>query len=83
MKNTEAADVLREYIRTNKPCNGLEMALQKAITALEHVPDDEAMPEPIGQQCTDCGKTTDDCHKFICECGSIALRPLFVSKIGR
>lgn len=39
MTNQQASDVLREYIRTNRPCNGLETALQKAITALEHQPE--------------------------------------------
>lgn len=59
MKNPEAADVLREYIRTNRPCNGLEMALQKAITALEH------QPEP--QHVTRWDKVRDF---FECTCGA-------------
>lgn len=81
MTNPEAAHVLREYIRTNKPCNGLEMALQKAITALEHQP--EPRGAAVNQQCNACGQVQSLVY-HVCACGSTDLRPIYEeSNIGQ
>jgi uncharacterized paraquat-inducible protein A len=47
MRNTEAAWVLKEYIRTNSPCNGLLTALQMAVTALEQQPEPQTVEPEI------------------------------------
>jgi hypothetical protein len=46
VRNAEAAWVIREYIRTNSPCNGLLTALQMAVTALEQQPEPQTK-EPV------------------------------------
>lgn len=83
MLNTEAADVLREYIRTNKPCNGLQIALETAITALLHQPERQG-PRFDSLQCEHCRHITERSSALTCDrCGSADLRPVYVSEIGR
>jgi Zn finger protein HypA/HybF involved in hydrogenase expression len=93
--NDSAAFVLKEYIRTNSPCNGMLTALQMAVAALEHspqIPESVTAPPQVESidlgayalACDSCQAITENKRAVLCpKCGAHELKPVYTSDIGR